>query len=331
MTTWPRLWLPLCGALLIGMIPAAQAQDYPNRPINMIVPFPAGGLTDVPARIAATMMSEKIGQNVVVENKSGATGTIGAAFAARATPDGYTLFANSLADAQNIHFVSLTYSPVNDFAQIGWIVDGPPVVLIINARLPYKSLAELIAAAKANPKSVSFGTSGPASSPAMALAQLNLAAKTDIVAVPYRGSGDAAREVAGGAIQGVFAFLSQAKPLVDDGKVRALAIAAPARVSTWPDVPTFNELGYKVDFRGFVGLSAPVKTPKPIIEYLNKQLNAVVQSDVFKSRVGALGMTVPADNTPAKYDAFIRQEIVRQGEIAKLVKEASPPPPAAKK
>lgn len=326
MNTWPRLWLPLCGALLVGMNPAAQAQDYPNRPITVIVPFPAGGLTDVPARIAATMMSEKIGQNLVVENKTGATGTIGAAAAARATPDGYTLFANSLADAQNIHFMPLPYSPVDDFAQIGWIVDGPPVVLMINARLPYKSLAELIVAAKANPKSVNFGTSGPASSPAMALAQLNMAAKTDIVAVPYRGSGDAAREVAGGAIQGVFAFLSQAKPLVDDGKVRALAVAAPARVAIFPDVPTFDELGYKVDFRGFVGLSAPLKTPKPIIEYLNRQLNAVVQSDAFKERAGALGMTVPADNTPAKYDAFIRQEIVRQGEIAKLVKEASPAP-----
>ena len=225
----------------------------------------------------------------------------------------------------------LTYSPVDDFAQIGWIVDGPPLVLIINAQLPYKSLAELIAAAKANPKNVNFGTSGPASSPAMALAQLNMAAKTDIVAVPYRGSGDAAREVAGGAIQGVFAFFSQAKPLVDDGKVRALAVAAPARLAAWPDVPTFQELGYKVDFRGFVGLSAPVKTPKPIIEYLNKQLNAVVQSDAFKTRVGALGMTVPADNTPAKYDAFIRQETVRQGEIAKLTKAASPAPAEAQR
>ena len=327
MTTWPRLWLPLCGALLVGIPLPAQAQDYPTRPINVIVPFPAGGLTDVPARIAATMMSEKIGQNLVVENKTGATGTIGAAYAARATPDGYTLFANSLADAQNIHFMPLTYSPVDDFAQIGWIVDGPPIVLIINAKLPYKSLAELIAAAKADPKSVNFGTSGPASSPAMALAQLNMAAKTDIVAVPYRGSGDASRETAGGAIQGVFAFLSQAKPLVDDGKVRALAVAAPQRVAIWPDLPTFNELGYKVDFRGFVGLSAPAKTPKPIIDYLNTQLHAVVQSDAFKARVGALGMTVPADNTPAKYDAFIREETVRQGEIAKLVKATSPAPP----
>jgi tripartite-type tricarboxylate transporter receptor subunit TctC len=328
MTTWPRLCLPLCGALLIAAPLAAQAQNYPTRPITVVVPFPAGGLTDVPARIAATMMSEKIGQNLVVENKTGATGTIGAAYAARATPDGYTLFANSLADAQNIHFVPLTYSPVDDFAQIGWIVDGPPVVLIINARLPYKSLAELIAAAKANPKAVNFGTSGPASSPAMALAQLNMAAKTDIVAVPYRGSGDAAREVAAGSIQGVFSFISQAKPLVDDGKVRALAVAAPERVAIWPDVPTFKELGYQVDFRGFVGLSAPAKTPKPIIDYLNKQLNAVVQSAAFKQRVGALGMTVPADNTPAKYDAFIREETVRQGEIAKLVKAASPAPPA---
>jgi tripartite-type tricarboxylate transporter receptor subunit TctC len=327
MTIRLRKCLPLFGALLACCAAAAQAQNYPTRPITMVVPFPAGGLTDVPARVAATMMSEKIGQNIVVENKTGATGTIGAAYAARATPDGYTLFANSLADAQNIHFVSLTYSPVDDFAQIGWIVDGPPLVLIINAGLPYRSLAELIAASKANPKSVSFGTSGPASSPAMALALLNMAAKTEIVAVPYRGSGDAARETAGGAIQGVFAFYSQAKPLFDDGKVRALAVAAPARIAGWPDVPTFQELGYKVDFRGFVGLSVPVKTPKPIVEFLNKQLNAVAQSDAFKSRMAALGMTVPADNTPEKYDAFIRQEIVRQGEIAKLMGVRPPPAP----
>ncbi len=331
MTTSPRLGMPLIGALLAGVMltAGAQAQNYPDRPITVIVPFPAGGLTDVPARVAATMMSAKIGQNMVVENKTGATGTIGAAFAARATPDGYTLFANSLADAQNIHFQTLTYSPVDDFAQVGWIVDGPPLVLMINAKLPYKTLADMIAAAKADPKSVNFGTSGPASSPGMAVAMLNAAAKTDMVAVPYRGSGDAARETAGGAIQAAFSFVSQAKPLVDDGKVRVLAVAAPARVAAWPDVPTFQELGYKIDFRGFVGLSAPVKTPKPIVEFLNKQLNEVVQSDAFKSRMAALGMTVPAasDNTPAKYDAFIRKEIARQGELARIAKASSPEPP----
>ena len=330
MTTRLRLELLLIGTLLSGLVLSApaQAQNYPDHPITMVVPFPAGGLTDVPARVAATMMSAKIGQNMVVENKTGATGTIGAAFAARATPDGYTLFANSLADAQNIHFQTLTYSPVDDFAQIGWIVDGPPLVLMINAKLPFKTLADLIAAAKADPKSVSFGTSGPASAPGMAVVMLNAAANTQMVSVPYRGSGDAARETAGGAIQGAFSFVSQAKPLVDDGKVRVLAVAAPARVAAWPDVPTFQELGYKIDFRGFVGLSAPAKTPKPIIEYLSKQLNEVVQSDAFKSRMAALGMTVPpaSENTPAKYDAFMRQEIVRQGELAKLAKAASPAP-----
>jgi tripartite-type tricarboxylate transporter receptor subunit TctC len=327
MTIRPQ-WLFAFG-MLLATSALAQAQSYPTRPINVIVPFPAGGLTDVPARVAATMMSEKIGQNMVVENKTGATGTIGAAFAARAVPDGYTLFANSLADTQNVHFQTLTYSPVDDFAQIGWIVDGPPLVIIINAKLPYKTLPEMIAASKAEPKSISFGSSGPASAPGMAAAMLNAAAKANIVIVPYRGSGDAARETAGGAIQGTFAFFSQAKPLADDGKVRPLAVAAPVRIPAWPDVPTLRELGYDIDFRGFVGLSAPLKTPKPIIELLNTKLNEVLQSADFKSRMAALGMTPPpaAENTPEKYDAFIRKETMRQGELAKLAKEASPEPP----
>jgi tripartite-type tricarboxylate transporter receptor subunit TctC len=318
--------LPLFAALVAGMFWAgeAPAQDYPSRPITVIVPFAAGGLTDVPARLMATMMSQTIGQNMVVENKTGASGTIGAAFAARANPDGYTVLANSLADAQNGHFLTLNYSPIDDFSQIGWIVDGPPLVAIVNAELPYKTLAELIAGARARPKALSFGTSGPASSPGMALAMLNAAAKTSIVGVPYRGSGEAAQAVSGGQISGVFTYYSQAKPLVDVGKVRALAVAAPTRIPAWPDVPTFQELGINIDFRGFVGLSAPVKTPKPILAVLNAKLNEVVQSKEFKSRMAALGMAPPpaADNTPEKYDDFLRKVTVRQGEIAKLAKAA---------
>jgi tripartite-type tricarboxylate transporter receptor subunit TctC len=316
MTTPFRLGLALIGALVCAI--PAQAQNYPNRAITMVVPFPPGGLTDVPARVFAAMLQLKIGQNVVVENKTGGNGTIGVAFVSRAAPDGYTLLANSLADAQNVHFVAVPYSPINDFEQVGWIVDGPPAVLVVNAALPYKTLADLIADAKKNPSKISFGTSGPASSPAMALAQLNKTAGIEIVGVPYRGSGEAAREVASGAIQGVFTFYAQGKPLVDDGKVRALAVAAQTRLAGWPDVPTFKELGYDIDFRGFVGLAAPATTPKPIIDYLNKVTNEVANSDLFKQRMGDLGMTVPAENTPEKYDAYLRAETVRQGEIAKL-------------
>jgi tripartite-type tricarboxylate transporter receptor subunit TctC len=307
----------------------AQSENYPTRPITVVVPFPAGGLTDVPARLAATMLQQKIGEGVVIENRTGGSGVVGAAYAARATPDGYMLFANSLADTQNLHYLPVNYSPVDDFAQIGWIVDGPPLVLIINANLPVKTLAELLADAKANPKKYSFGTSGPASSPGLTLAQLNAAAKVEIQPVPYRGSGDAAAAAAGGAIQGALTFYSQAKPLADDGKVRAIAVAGPKRLAGWPEVPTFTEQGYKIDQRGFVGLAAPAKTPKPIVAFLNKHLNEVVQSDEFKTRMATLGMAPPptAENTPEKFDQFMREEIARQGELAELSgqKLAAPP------
>jgi tripartite-type tricarboxylate transporter receptor subunit TctC len=310
----------LIAALIVGLISAAplQAQDYPNRPITMVVPFAPGGLTDVPARIMAAMLEERIGQKIVVENKPGASGVTGGTYAVRAAPDGYTLFANSLADTQNLHYIPVPYNAIDDFAQIGLIVEGPPLVLIINAELPYKSLAELIADAKADPKKVSFGTSGPATSPAIALTQLNAQAGTNIVGVPYRGSGEAARNVAAGAIQGGFVFYAQAKPLADDGKVRALAVASAQRIEDWSEIPTMEELGFRnFDHRGFVGLAAPAKTPAPIIAFLNKHLNEVIQTQAFRQRMAALGMTVPTDNTPERFVEYLRRT-ARQAEFAKL-------------
>jgi tripartite-type tricarboxylate transporter receptor subunit TctC len=321
MTSRLRSCLTLLGSLALGMVcaPSAQAQTYPERPVTFIVPFAPGGLTDVPARLAAALMQEKIGQTIVVENKPGGSGVLGGTQVARAAPDGYTLLANSLADTQNLHYIPVPYSAVDDFAMIGLIVEGPPLVLIIDAKLPYRSLAELIADAKANPNKISFGTSGPATSPAISLTQLNALAATEIVGVPYRGSGEAARNVAGGAIQGAFAFYSQAKPLADDGKVRALAVASAERIAGWPSVPTMDELGYKnFDHRGFVGLAAPARTPPPIIALLNKHLNDAIRTETFKQRMEELGMTVPADNTPERFDAFMRAQIARQAAFAKL-------------
>ncbi len=265
----------------------------------------------------------------MIENRTGGSGVVGAAYAARATPDGYTLFANSLADTQNLHYLPVNYHPVDDFVQIGWIVDGPPLVLIIHGGLPFKTLGELLADAKVNPNKYSVGTSGPASSPGLTLAQLNKAAQVQIQAVPYRGSGDAAAAAAGGAIQGAFTFYSQAKPLADDGKVRAVAVAAPKRLEGWPDVPTFIEQGYKIDQRGFVGLAAPAKTPKPIVDFLSKSLNEVVQSAEFKKRMVALGMAPPpaVENTPEKFEKFMRDEIARQGEMAESSGQKLAPQP----
>src|SRR6185369_9286739 len=221
-------WLSWIGICLAASVTAwAQADNYPSRTITVVVPFPAGGLTDVPARLAMSLLRDKIGQPVVIENRTGASGTIGAAYVTRAAPDGYTLHANSIGDAQNIHYMPLSYHPVDDFAMIGWIVDGPPMILVIDANLPIKTVAELIADAKAHPDKYSFGTSGPASSPNSTLMQFNAAAGIKIQAVPYRGSGEAATAVATSAIQGTFTFFSQGKALVDTGKLRALAIAGP--------------------------------------------------------------------------------------------------------
>jgi tripartite-type tricarboxylate transporter receptor subunit TctC len=321
MTTRPRFVLPLFGALLASVLltAGAWAQSYPNRPITFVVPFAPGGLSDVPARVLGAIMQERIGTSIVVENKPGASGVIGATHVWRAEPDGYTILVNALADVQNLHYIPVPYDAVTDFAVIGKVTDGPPLVLIIDAKLPYKTLAELIADAKANPSKISFGTSGPASSPVIALTQLNALAGTKIVDVPYRGSGQAAAAVVTGAIQGTFTFYSSAKPLADDGKARALAVASPQRIAGWPDVPTMEELGFPgFDHRGFVGLAAPAKTPASIVAFLNKHLNEAINSDLFRQRMEALGMTIPTDNTPEKFAVFMRAQSVRQGELAKL-------------
>jgi tripartite-type tricarboxylate transporter receptor subunit TctC len=307
--------------LLAAGISTADAQKYPNRPISLIVPFAPGGLSDVPARVLATVMQQQTGTTFVVENKTGASGVVGATHVWRADPDGYTILVNALADVQNLHYIKVPYDPIKDFTLIGKATDGPPLILVVNAALPYKTLKELIDDAKAHPSKISFGTSGPATSPAISLTQLNHTAGTKIVEVPYRGTGEAANAVVGGAVQATFTFYTAAKPLTDAGKVRPLAIAGAERVPAWPDVPTMQELGYpNFNHSGFVGLAGPPKLAPEIVAYLNKALNDAIHSDLFKSRMGALGMTVPdaRTNTPAAYATFMRAANERQAELARL-------------
>jgi tripartite-type tricarboxylate transporter receptor subunit TctC len=315
MTTCRQVFLSVIAALLVPS--AAAAQTYPSRPITFVVPFAPGGLSDVPGRVLAAEMQERIGQSIVVENKPGASGVTGATYVWRAEPDGYTLLVNALADVQNLHYLPVPYDPVTDFALIGQVTDGPPLVLIVNAGSRYKSVADVIADAKKHP--VSFGTSGPATSPAIAVSQLNALAGTRIVEVPYRGSAPAAVAVVTGEVQGAFVFYSNARPLNDDGKVRALAVASLQRMASWPEIPTMGELGFPgFDHRGFVGLAAPGKTPAPIVALLNKRLNEAIDSSAFRARMEPLGMTIPTDNTPEKFAEFMRRENARQAELARL-------------
>ena len=254
----PQRFQYLLAALLVTMAVGVQAQTYPNRPVTFVVPFAPGGLSDVPARVLAAEMQERIGQSIVVENKPGASGVTGATAVLRAEPDGYTLLVNALADVQNLHYLPVPYDAVKDFGLIGQITDGPPLVLIVNAALPYKSVAELIADAKANPSKISFGTSGPATSPAIAVTQLNTLAGTRIVDVPYRGSGAAAVAVVTGEIQGAFVFYSNARPLSDDGKVRALAVASPQRMTSWPDIRPWRSSAFPAST-----IAASSASPRP--------------------------------------------------------------------
>jgi len=318
-------YLQLSGIWLVVLIvhlassAHANAETYPSRAITFVVPFAAGGLSDVPARILAAEMQDRLGASIVVENRPGASGVTGATSVLRAEPDGYTLLVNALADVQNLHYLQVPYDPIRDFALIGQITDGPPLVLIVNAGLPYRSVADLVADAKANPRKVSFGTSGPATSPAIAVTQLNSSAGTAIVEVPYRGSAPAAAAAVTGEVQGAFVFYSNAKPLSDDGKVRALAVASANRLTTWPEIPTMAELGFPgFEHRGFVGLAAPARTPPEIIALLNRHLNEAIGSASFRRRIEPLGMTIPADNTPEKFADFMRRENARQAELARL-------------
>ena len=314
-----RRFTPVVFSLLIGvgLAPHASAQNYPSRPITFVVPFAAGGLSDVPGRLLADEMQKRMGQSIVVENRPGASGVTGASAVLRAEPNGYTLLVNALADVQNLHYLSVPYDPIKDFALIGMVTDGPPVVLIVNANLPYKSVAEIVAAAKT--KKISFGTSGPATSPAIAVTQLNALAKTNIVQVPYRGSGPAAAAVVTGEVDGAFVFYSNARPMHEGGKVRAVAVASPQRMASWPEIPTMSEQGFAdFDHRGFVGLAAPGKTPTSIVNVLNKHLNDSIKSESFRRRIEPLGMTVPTDNTPETFATYMRKEIVRQAALAKL-------------
>jgi tripartite-type tricarboxylate transporter receptor subunit TctC len=307
-------------AALISANPAA-CEEFPTRPVTLVVSFAPGGLTDIPARMLAPDLQNQLGQPVVVENKPGASGVIGGSYVTRSNPDGYTLLVSGISEVQNLFYLHVPYNIETDFRSVGKVADGPPLVLAVNNDSPFKSAADLINYAKANPSKVNMATTGPATSPAIAVSQLHSLAGLNIVSVPYNGSGPAAAAVAGGQVQAGVIWLPSVAGMVASGQVRILAIATSQRLAALPAVPTFEELGFKnFVHTGFVGLLAPQHTPDAAIAILNRALNdSISGSPTFAKRLEPFGMTVPAKpNAPEAFRDFIARQTAYQGELAKL-------------
>jgi len=304
----------------LALTSIARADDFPSRPITLVVSFAPGGLTDLPARMLAPELQQRIGQPVIVENKPGASGVTGDSYVQRSTPDGYTLLISAIAEVQNLYYIHVPFNILTDFAPVAKIADGPPLVLVVNSKSELKSVADLVAYAKANPTKTNLSTTGPASSPAIAVAQLNSIAGTAITPVPYNGSGPAATAVVSGDVQGGFVFYPSVAGFVDGGQMRVLAVAGARRLANMPDIPTMTELGFKnFQHDAFVGISAPRDTPAPVIAVLNKAVNESLASDALQKRIVQFGMTVAAKpNTPEAYGRFMADQVAAQGDLAKL-------------
>jgi tripartite-type tricarboxylate transporter receptor subunit TctC len=266
------------------------AQTYPDHPVLIIVPTPAGGPVDVMARLIASNLSSQLQQNVVVENKPGAGNTIGSRVAAEAAPDGYTLMVSA---ASGLIISPMLYKTAGydaaSFTPIALTTETPQL-LVINPKLPFKTVAELVAYAKANPGKLNYSTGGSGTIPHLAAELFKRATGTDIVHVPYKCGGPALTGVVAGEVQMTFDPVATSLPLIKDGKLRALAIAGPQRSAALPNLPTMAESGYPTVLVGaWTALLAPKGTPAPIIAKLNAATNAALQSEQMRSTLAKLG------------------------------------------
>jgi tripartite-type tricarboxylate transporter receptor subunit TctC len=296
---------------------AAFAQAYPNRPIRMILPFAAGGVSDIAARMIAQHMSISLGQTVIVENRSGGGGTIGTAAAARATPDGYTLLFSSSATHAILPAMheKLEYDPQKSFISVG-MVSVAPYLLVVNSQLPVKSARELGDYARANPGKLNFGA--PTGTPPQILAALFKAeTQSELAVVLYRGGGPAMADIVAGQTQAIFQATSVIVPLVDDPRIRILAIAADQRSPLLPNVPTMEQAGFpRFIANSWNGISAPAGTPKPILARLNQAVNEGIRSAETAAMFAKLGIGAEA-GTPENFDAYIGVEMKRWDDFVR--------------
>src|SRR4029079_11745365 len=308
----------ICAAVLgTAITPAALAQNYPNKPIRIIIAQAPGSASDVISRTVANKMQEGLGQPVVVEAKPGAGGALGSEAAARSVPDGYTLImaTNSTHGSNPATYAKLPYDPVNDFAPIS-MVASVPYVLIVNPSLAVKNVEDLVAMAKSQPGKMNYPSAGNGSTHQFCAELLKTSAGINLVHVPYKGSPPGIAAVVANAVGVMFANLTDIGGQLKAGRIKALAVTSPARAPLIPDVPTMAESGYPgFEILSWFALLAPAGTPQPIIKQLNAEAVKALASDHVKGPLSAQGLTI-ASSTPEQVTAHIKNEIAKFTRIA---------------
>jgi tripartite-type tricarboxylate transporter receptor subunit TctC len=310
----------LCALASMSLAFGVAAQDYPNRPVRVIVPFPPGAGTDIVGRAVAQALSEAWKQSVVVDNRPGAGGTIAGDLVTKASPDGYTLMlgnVSSLAIAKALN-PRLSYDPLRDFAPITLITTSENV-LVVHPSVPATSVKALIAYAKANPRKINYGSSGNGTTSHLGGAMFAAATGIEMTHVPYKGSAPMLTDLLAGQLQLSFSSVPTALPHIESGRLRALAVTRPQRSATLPDLPTVQEAAGLKSFEISLwqGIVAPAATPRPIVAKLNQQIVASLRAPDLKSRLGAQGLDVVGD-TPEQFAAYMRDEIAKWTQVVKV-------------
>ena len=314
------LQLLLAAVLLVGCVSAASAEGYPNRPVRVVVGFPAGGPTDVIARMVAQKLSDALGQQFFVENIGGAGGNTAAGQVARATPDGYTIMAISTGFVVNPSlYAKVPYDAVKDFSAITLVAVSPNVV-VVNPAVPAKSLPELVQLIRDNPGKYSFAGPGVGSTPHLGGELFRLAFNLDLVHVPFTGAAPAVQATIGGHTPIAFTALPSSLSAIQAGQVRALGVAASERAPGIPDVPTYAEQGIKdQEADTITGIVAPAATPKEIVDLLSREIATAVAQPDAKERLMALGFK-PVANKPDEFGARIKLEMEKWGKVVRDAK-----------
>jgi len=313
----------LSQGLLVGLLclgANAMAQDYPSKPIHLVAPFAPAGAVDILARIIAERLAPVYGQSIVVDNKPGASGHLGAQIVAKAPGDGYTLLVGTIGiHAAYASYRKLTYDPAAELQPIMIIGESPNLVLVpVNS--PYKTFADFLASVRANPGKINYASAGPGSSVHMVTALFELASGTRLNHVPYKGSGPALIDLIGGQVDVMFDNMSSGMPHVQSGKLRALAVTGPQREPRLPDVPTINEAGVP----GYSGtswftLAAPRSMPAALVDKLNHDVQLALTSSEAVARLDKLGVTF-TPNTPAQAATFLKSETIKWNRVIEAAK-----------